>query len=186
MPVDIIHAETHLPSFKNLQGLWNTLTGFTAYPRFVEAVTSVRQLEETDDTRTTDWNISLDGAPLHWVERDYLDGEPFSLKFEMLDGDFDVFRGQWKAQEKEDGIHLSLTLEYEMNIPVIQAVLGDILKEKFQVYASQLVKAIGEQAESLGQPLEESTLPYHAGRSKTDKISIYEVEARHKKSAGAA
>ena len=187
MPVNTIHAEIHLRNFKNINGLWNTLTQFTAYPRFVDAVTSVSQLEDTGGARTTEWNISLDGAPLHWVEKDYLDGEPLSLKFEMLDGDFDVFRGQWKTQEKEGGIHLSLTLEYEMNIPVIQVALGDVLKEKFQTYASLLVKAVGEQAQSLGQSLEEATVSYQAGeRSKTDKIAVYEIEERRKKSAGAA
>lgn len=173
MSLQRVFAEINLEGLEYHQNLIMNLSDFSVLPTYMDDVVSVTVPKKG----CTEWEVSLEGAPFHWIERDSVDFKNRTVQFELLDGDLDKFEGAWRMQEKESGLVLSLEIEYSLGIPVIEMALGEVLKEKFQNYVTQLVSKMGQRLLELGgEEVKENLEPFSADLPKTDKISIYKIK----------
>ena len=150
MSLESIHAEVELKNAKNIELVWSVLTEFASYPDIIDEVTSIKILENTGGSSKLEWDISLDGAPINWIEKEVLDVKNGMVHFEALDGDFDVYRGRWIVKKTKNGITISIKLEYCIDIPVIEIAIGGILKEKLKAYVTSLISGLGQVLKNCG------------------------------------
>jgi ribosome-associated toxin RatA of RatAB toxin-antitoxin module len=115
------------------------------YPDYMPSVNSLEILAGDDDQVVTRWDAEIDGAPIRWVQRVWWNAAEHEMYFEAMAGDFDVFRGKWAAGRAEDGVRLELAVDYRLGIPVIEEVLGPILKEKVEANSVAMLEAIAGQ-----------------------------------------
>jgi ribosome-associated toxin RatA of RatAB toxin-antitoxin module len=114
------------------------------YPDYMPSVNALEILEHGDHQITTRWDARIDGAPIQWVQRVWWTDANRKMHFEAIEGDFDVFQGQWSAGEADEQVRLQLRVEYRLGIPVIEEVLGPILKEKVTANSQAMLAAIAE------------------------------------------
>ncbi len=117
------------------------------YPRFMPDVRRVRILEQDDRTGASEWDIEIEGCPLHWIESDRFDGLANSFSFDSVDGDFDRFSGRWQVFECARGLRVEFEVEYLVGIPVIEDIIGPILKVKMERNTMKMLEHLKAEVE---------------------------------------
>lgn len=112
------------------------------YPDYMPSVNALEILDRGDNQLTTRWDAHIDGAPIQWVQRVWWTDAVREMHFEAIEGDFDVFQGKWAAHRDDGQVRLQLTVSFRLGIPVIEEVLGPILKEKVNANSQAMLAAI--------------------------------------------
>jgi ribosome-associated toxin RatA of RatAB toxin-antitoxin module len=122
---------------------WQIIKDYKRYPDMMENVDGVEIHFQGDTAGKSEWFVSIEGAPLRWVEKDFFYKDTYTIRFESIDGDFDNINGKWKIEDFEGkGIRLHFSMDYNLGIPVIEEVLGPVLKEKMQTNLDMMMAAI--------------------------------------------
>jgi ribosome-associated toxin RatA of RatAB toxin-antitoxin module len=158
MAFEKVLSEAILQGCVRKENAWNLISDYSKYPAIMDNVDSVEILERTEETGLSKWQISVDSAPLYWVEKDYFNHREFQIHFKSIDGDFDAINGQWRITNTLDaGIKISFELEYGLGIPVIEELLGAVLRKKMQKNMEQMVGSIRK--ELVSRAIEERRFP---------------------------
>lgn len=112
------------------------------YPDYMESISSIEILQRDGQSITARWNGSIDGAPLTWIQKNELLDHKQEVRFEALEGDFEIFKGKWSIGSHKNKLLLQLEIEYRLGIPVIEDVLGPILSEKIKTNSIAMLEAI--------------------------------------------
>ena len=118
------------------------------YPAYMPSVKSIEIVTTDGHDMTTRWDTEIDGAPLNWIQHIQCDDTKKELVFTSTEGDFDVFQGRWFITESNGQIFLNLLIEYKLGIPIIEEVLGPILKVKVKTNSEMMLKAIADRLAS--------------------------------------
>jgi ribosome-associated toxin RatA of RatAB toxin-antitoxin module len=116
------------------------------FPRHMPNVLSVEIVEQTGGRRLTAWRTLLDGAPLNWIEEDTLE-PPRRLSYRLIKGDIEHLEGEWLMEEAGQGTLLRARLSYRLGVPIIEEVLGDILREKVRLNLEAMLRAAKQSLE---------------------------------------
>jgi ribosome-associated toxin RatA of RatAB toxin-antitoxin module len=129
---------------------WDKITDYKGYRDIMESVDNVIVHERSETEGKSEWFVSIEEAPLTWVEKDYYDSKNFEVRFTSLDGDFDNINGRWKINDYEGkGIKILFEVDYNLGIPVIEEVLGHILKQKMKSNIDMMIKAIKKELDRI-------------------------------------
>lgn len=117
------------------------------YPKFMENLESVKVIEQGQGYTITDWVAKVDGNDFKWQEKDVFDDENMTITYKQTAGDLKKFEGQWRFIKEPEGTRITLTVDFEMGIPVLAVMLNPILKKKVKSNSEAMLKAIKEQVE---------------------------------------
>lgn len=112
-------------------------------------VKKVRILSRHGNSGTSEWDVDIDGCPLHWKERDHFDDVNRIFKFHSIEGDFDTLNGHWSVRDDEDGILVEFMMEYLIGIPVIEEILSPILNEHLKNNSMRMLNDLKEKIEAV-------------------------------------
>lgn len=126
--------------------VWPTLIDFGRYPLVMEDVLSVDVLERQSDEMVTAWKVLLNGAEFTWTERDMLD-VPNVIRFEQIDGDLEVWQGEWRLDLQPEGLVARLTVDFDIGIPSMAEILDPIGERAIRANSRQMLNAIRKQAQ---------------------------------------
>jgi ribosome-associated toxin RatA of RatAB toxin-antitoxin module len=125
---------------------WTIISDYSRYEAIMDNVDRVNVMEKSATEGKSEWFVTVEEAPLRWVERDYYDVDNYELRFESIDGDFENINGRWKVEDfQNEGIKIYFSIDYNLGIPVIEEVLGHILKEKMKTNIDSMIHAIKEE-----------------------------------------
>jgi len=145
MALQTVVSEATLTGYARKEKAWEIISDFKRYPEIMENVDDVKIIEKTETEGKSEWDITIEDAPFTWIEKDKYDKANYYLEYKSLSGDFDTIKGSWKIEDNDDGsIKIKHKLQYELGIPVIEEVLGEILKEKMMNNMISMLKAIKE------------------------------------------
>ena len=124
--------------------IWDALLDTASIPSYVPEVAEAETLTVDDDRRTTRWAVLLDGPRLEWVQEDVLDHERRRIDFRHTWGPLSRCTGHW--QIGTDGPHttVELHLDFEIGIPLMDAMLGPIAERKLRRFTESVLARIGE------------------------------------------
>ena len=146
MTFEHVSTEATLKGNVRKETAWKLITDFSRYPVFIGNIDDVKILEINDNESKSEWFVTIDGAPLRWIERDLYDKENFNLRFESIEGDFDTINGNWRIENyNHRGIKISFEVDYSLGIPVIEEVLGPVLKQKMKGNIDSMIKSVKEE-----------------------------------------
>src|SRR3954468_10648089 len=116
MPTVDVEMTMHAP----LQAVWKAVVDVESYPRYMENVKSVREVRRLPDgSRETEWSVLLKGSMLEWIERDEVFEADRRVSFAQIDGDLEVFEGEWTVTELADGaVLVRLFVTFDIGIPL--------------------------------------------------------------------
>ncbi|MBN2036735.1 MAG: SRPBCC family protein [Chitinispirillaceae bacterium] len=136
-------SETTIPGSVRKESAWDIISDYSRYPAIMDNVDKVEIFERTGNEGISKWYVSVEDAPLYWKEKDHFSRTNYHILFKSIEGDFDNINGQWRITDSgESGIKISFEIEYNLGIPVIEEVLGDILREKMKSNMEKMLNAI--------------------------------------------
>ena len=143
MAMQRISTEAVLRGNVRKDSAWEIISDFTGFPGLISSVDKVTILERNEDVGKSEWFITVDNAPLRWTQIDRFDRKNYEIRFESIDGDFETISGFWKVEDfNNEGIKLHYSVDYSLGIPVIEEVVGDVLKEKMKNNIDFMISAI--------------------------------------------
>ncbi|MBD3422778.1 MAG: hypothetical protein GF398_21915 [Chitinivibrionales bacterium] len=126
---------------------WKIITDFSNWADLIDLVDKVEVMEFDGEEGVSRWEVTVDGAPLYWIEKDYFNRPAFEFSFTSIDGDFDNINGRWRVTDGEkEGIVIHFEIDYNLGIPVIEENLGPIFREKMMKSITSMVDAVARQA----------------------------------------
>lgn len=97
-------------------------------PEQVKSV--VTESVDEPDEAITHWEIYFRNGLLCWSERDHYDDEKCTVRFRQIDGDFDVFEGDWvvssRGPEPESEVLLTFTASFDFGVPSLEAIIEPV------------------------------------------------------------
>ena len=123
------------------------------FPEFMADVQSVEILEDDLPRRVSRWTgvIKEFNRTIEWTEEDYWDDAAHLCTFAQLEGDFSEYNGRWQFGEVPTGTQVYLQVNYEYNVPLIGALIKNLLRKKMQQNTDAMLAALKEEAESASQ-----------------------------------
>lgn len=117
------------------------------FPEFMEDVDEVTVLERSGNETVTQWVTRLAGRRFAWKERDIFDDENFHIRYQQIEGDLKKFEGEWILEETPEGTKVTLTVDFEIGIPMFAGILEPIAKAKVRENAAAMLEGIRKQIE---------------------------------------
>lgn len=103
-----------------------TLADFARYPEFTDAVRQVAVATAEDGSLHSRWEVNFRNGVLRWAERDVLDPRRRVITFDQLDGDFDVFTGEWRVEAAGDDVIVVFDAEFDLGMPSLAPIIDPI------------------------------------------------------------
>lgn len=120
------------------------------YPKFMENLDYVLVVERGDGYTITDWQAKLEGRKFRWQEKDIFDDANHTITYKQTAGDLKKFEGQWSFVQEGDITRITLTVDFEMGIPVLAALLNPIAKKAIKSNSDGMLEAIKKKVEKAG------------------------------------
>ena len=86
--------------------------------------------------------MNVDGRKIVWTERDDFYPETFKITYKQTAGDLKKMEGAWELFDTEEGVNVSLAVDFEFGIPMIAGLLNPILIRKVRENSEDMLQAI--------------------------------------------
>lgn len=100
------------------------------FPRFMANVLQVEVIEKSRHSAISQWHVDVEGLPIQWKEKDTFDYQNFCVRFKSIEGDLELFEGEWALQKHQDGTEVTVDVTAQLGIPIIEKVVTTLLQEK--------------------------------------------------------
>jgi ribosome-associated toxin RatA of RatAB toxin-antitoxin module len=143
MAFETVTTEAVLHGCVRKEKAWDIISDYTRYPAIMDNIDKVEITERSGEEGVSKWYITVEEAPLYWVEKDSFNKRDYEIVFKSIEGDFDNINGRWRISDNgDDGIAVHFEIQYNLGIPVIEEVLGHILKEKMKTNIDKMMAAV--------------------------------------------
>lgn len=118
--------------------------------RFPDVLPEVDEVEilETDGTRKmkTRWVATIRVGPMtrqiSWIELDHWSDEKLTCEFSLVEGDMKTYDGDWKFAANGDGCDVTLTVNFELGVPMLGALVNRMVDQLMQKNCDELLVAL--------------------------------------------
>lgn len=148
------HIENTVLVSAPLEAVFAAARDQESFPQFMPDVESLTITERSaDGSRTvSDWVAVAKDFKLkvRWTEEDVWDEAAHELRFKQLKGDYTSYGGFWKfTQDAGGGTLFHSEIDYELEIPLIGALLKAVVARLMQGNTQKILEAIKSRAEAV-------------------------------------
>jgi ribosome-associated toxin RatA of RatAB toxin-antitoxin module len=143
-----------------LSVVWSLAQDVEKLPEIMPDLVRVQILEQEQmspvTTRVvTEWmgRIKQFNRNMSWTEEDVWNHEEHTCHFWQIRGDFTDYRGEYSFKETPDGTEVHLVVDYTFEIPLLGAIIKNVLQKLMQANADGMLKAMTEEAERRANPV---------------------------------
>jgi coenzyme Q-binding protein COQ10 len=161
--VPVLESEVFINASRAL--VYSVARDIESFPSFMPDVESIDVLERSDDGQrtVTKWVglVPEFRQKVRWTEEDIWDDTLFTCKFAQVSGDYDVYEGLWRFDEIDAGVTTVFrsTIRYELEIPLIGALLKNLIAKKMRDNTDKILTAIKTRAEEHSAETNAGQLP---------------------------
>jgi ribosome-associated toxin RatA of RatAB toxin-antitoxin module len=148
MPV--VEARTDIAA--PVQQVYEIAKNVAEFPEFMPDVQSVTILSQEGNRLVTEWAaiVRQFGRTMRWQEEDEWDDRQRLCTFKLVKGDWTKYEGTWKFDESPGGTSVSLRLDYEMNVPLLGALIKAVIDKLVRHNVDQMLEGLRRRAVSAG------------------------------------
>lgn len=121
------------------------------FPEVMHDLKKVEILEREGNRTITRWTSVAEVGPLTkeiaWEEEDVWDATALTCKFKMTKGDMKAYEGVWTFTRDGAVTNVVLDIDYEIEIPLLGALVHKIIRQKMDENCDSLLKALKRLAE---------------------------------------
>jgi len=136
--------------------VWNLAQNVPDFPRIMPDLDQVELLERDevspDQTRTlTKWHAQIKQfkRTIVWTEEDLWNRASGECQFQQTQGDFQQYQGVWKFSPQDGGTILDLELNYILEVPLIGALMKNVIQKLMQANVDMMSGALKTEGERL-------------------------------------
>ena len=130
-----------------LQDVYRQAQDVEAFPSFMPDVQSVRVLAREGSRTVTEWVGIVQGRRVRWVEEDEWDDAGYRCTFRQREGDFTRYEGVWTFAPAPGGTHTTLTVDFELDLPLAGALLSTLLRALVRKNLESMLEALRRRLE---------------------------------------
>lgn len=149
MPFVEVHTVIRAPR----QQVYEIIKDMPSYPKFMPNLKKVEVIERRPNATVTEWVSVVKGATLKWTELDEFDDANCRIHYHQLGGDLKKFEGDWILEETPEGTRVTLTVDFEIGIPMFATMLNPVARLVVRDNAEGMLRAVKERLEA-GRPAE--------------------------------
>jgi len=138
--------------------VWTLAQNVVDFPRIMPDLDQVELLEHSaitpDNTRTiTKWHAQIKQfkRTIVWTEEDIWNRAKGECQFAQTQGDFQQYQGVWQFSEKDGGTLLDLELNYILEVPLIGALMKNVIQKLMQANVDMMSGALKAEGERLAK-----------------------------------
>jgi ribosome-associated toxin RatA of RatAB toxin-antitoxin module len=117
------------------------------FPEFMPDLESVKIVERTPAGTVSEWVGVVQGRKFRWVEDDHWDDTGHVCRFSQRSGDFTRYEGEWRFETAPEGTLTSLTVDFELDIPLAGALLSNLVRVLMRKNCESMLAALRSQSE---------------------------------------
>jgi ribosome-associated toxin RatA of RatAB toxin-antitoxin module len=122
---------------------YDLIRDFARYPELTDAVEEVVvNPPGADGSVVSEWLVHFRKGMLKWTERDVFEPGRRVIRFVQLSGDFDVFEGQWRVEERDGGSEICLDASFDLGIPTLADLLDPVAEASFRANILRIIGGI--------------------------------------------
>jgi ribosome-associated toxin RatA of RatAB toxin-antitoxin module len=111
--------------------VYSALKDMESFPNFMRDVKNLKITKRINPSKIiTIWETEIEGAPVTWKEEDNFDDSNYLVRFNMLEGNYKGYQGQWSIQDDRNGARLILRADFDWGLPFLEKYVGKVLEEK--------------------------------------------------------
>lgn len=138
-----ISSESAIGSPVRKAQAWKIVSDFPKFPSYCRSIDKISILSKVGTEQVSEWDVTFDGAPLSWIQKDTLDQNSYSVKFRALSGDFEQLSGSLCIKEASEGnTAVVYSASYNVGIPVIEELFGPVFRNKMQLNFNAIANGI--------------------------------------------
>jgi ribosome-associated toxin RatA of RatAB toxin-antitoxin module len=118
------------------------------FPEFMPDLERVTILERTEAGTVSEWVAVVQGRRIRWIEDDAWDDARYTCTFRQRTGDFNRYEGEWRFEATPEGTQTSLTVDFELDIPLAGALLSTLVKILMRKNCESMLAALKGQLEA--------------------------------------
>lgn len=122
--------------------VYGSLKEYDSYPCYMKNIDSVKVLAREECQMQTQWEATLDGKKIMWIEEDVFDDENRTIAYRLLEGDISEMAGRWSVRDIEDGSQVTLNVSFSFANPMLAMFVEPILKRKLEENSQMLLEGI--------------------------------------------
>lgn len=142
------YIETSILIRGDIDKIFNLAKNMEEYPKFMRDVETVKVLERNANKTITEWITNIEGTPITWKEEDTFDDNNRVISYKLIEGDLDKFEGEWKFKKTDEGILVSLSVDYDFGIPSLTELIGPTLEIKVKENSQMMLNGLKNMAEN--------------------------------------
>jgi ribosome-associated toxin RatA of RatAB toxin-antitoxin module len=119
------------------------------FPEFLPNVQEVKITERDGGRVVSSWVglVPEFKRTLKWTEEDVWDDAAHTCIFRLISGDWDQYDGTWSFTPEGSGTRVRMTITYEYNVPLIGALIKQLLRKLVQRNVEETLAGLKQQAE---------------------------------------
>jgi coenzyme Q-binding protein COQ10 len=133
-----------------LEQVYTLAKDIERFPAFMPDLERVTVTERTPASVTSEWVGVVQGRKIRWVEDDVWDDARHRCTFAQRSGDFTRYEGEWRFEAVPEGTRTSLTVDFELDIPLAGALLSSLVRVLMRKNCESMLQALRGQLE--GRP----------------------------------
>ena len=150
--MSVVSAEIEVN--KNPSSVFEIAKEVDKYPEFMPDIESINVIERRDDGYArVSWKAHVKVAsidkPVKWIEDEWWNTENLSSRFELVEGDYKHYFGDWEFTETSDGTRVKLTVDYDLGLPLVGPLINKLLDKLVQENLKGMLLAIKQKAEGV-------------------------------------
>lgn len=118
------------------------LANYSKFPSFIRGVKNISQVFDNKVAQFSDWEILINNTPVRWRQEDRVDCHCKQISFQMIEGDFGDYRGEFKVNPASNGSVLQFEFMIDWNMHAAEDLVGNILDEKADFAARWMLRSI--------------------------------------------
>ena len=128
--------------------IYELIADMESYPRFMPSLNSLQVMERGEGWTVTSWDTSISGMNFRWQERDEFDAKNTRISYRQISGDLKRFEGEWIVEEAEQGVNVTLTVDFDFGVPMLSSLLNPVASLKLRQNGEAMLRAIKSRCET--------------------------------------
>jgi coenzyme Q-binding protein COQ10 len=122
------------------------------YPDYMPSVKAAEVLERRDDGYSkVRWvaraQVASIDKDIKWIEEEWWDEKSLTSRFDLLEGDYTHYKGDWGFTPSNSGTLIRLTIDYNLGLPLIGPLISKLLDKIMLDNLNGMLSAIKQRAE---------------------------------------
>lgn len=105
------------------------ITKVWEFPSYIPCVKEVTVIQKSRHVIKTKWRVLVDSIPINWVEEDTLALDKNTIYFKAVEGDLEVFKGEWLFKDHPEGTEVLVNVYLKVGVPAIQDFADPYIKK---------------------------------------------------------